>query len=68
MVGASCPSPAESLKRRTVEKVLSEELQNLGTELILVMSSEAPYALKNQLQDRQGERVFYNIPSRGMNK
>ena len=51
------------MKRRTVEKVLCEEFQNLGKEYIVVMSSEAPYALKNQLQDCQGEHVFYTIPS-----
>ena len=63
VVGSSCPSPAEALKRRTVEKVLCEEFQNLGKEYIVVMNSEAPYALKNQLQDCQGEYVFYHIPS-----
>lgn len=63
VTGTHSPSPAELLKRRTVEKALCEELRSLSTECIVVMSSEAPFSLKNELQDLQGERVFYSVPS-----
>lgn len=66
VTGTHSPSPAELLKRRTVEKALCEELRSLSTECVVVMSSEAPFSLKNELQDLQGERVFYSVPSIGI--
>lgn len=64
MTGSHSPSPAELLKRRTVEKVLCSELHSLGDEFILVISSEEPFALKNELQEYQGDRIFYSVPSK----
>ena len=63
VTGTHSPSPAELLKRRTVEKALCEELRSLNAECVVVMSSEAPFSLKNELQDLQGDRVFYSVPS-----
>lgn len=31
--------------------------------VIVIMNSEAPFALKNELQTLQGERLYYHIPS-----
>ncbi|KAK8793077.1 hypothetical protein WA588_005814 [Blastocystis sp. NMH] len=63
VTGNHSPSPAELLKRRTVEKALCEELRSLSAECVVVMSSEAPFSLKNELQDLQGDRVFYSVPT-----
>lgn len=63
VTGSHSPSPAELLKRRIVEKALCSELHSLGDEFVLVMSSESPFALKNELQEYQGDRIFYSIPS-----
>ena len=51
VTGSHSPSPAELLKRRMVEKALCSELHSLGDEFILVMSSESPFTLKNELQE-----------------
>lgn len=47
-----------------VEKALCSELHSLGDEFILVMSSESPFTLKNELQEYQGDRIFYSVPSK----
>lgn len=64
VTGSHSPSPAELLKRRMVEKALYSELHSLGDEFILVMSSESPFTLKNELQEYQGDRIFYSVPSK----
>lgn len=68
-------SPNELMKRRVVEKELCKQLSELTStnsfvfdivimnRVIVIMNSEAPFALKNELQTLQGERLYYHIPS-----
>lgn len=63
------------MKRRVVEKELCKQLSELSNtnsfvfdivimnRVIVIMNSEAPFALKNELQTLQGERLYYHIPS-----
>ncbi|KAK8832567.1 hypothetical protein WA577_004828, partial [Blastocystis sp. JDR] len=58
-------SPSEGLKRKTVESALCKNLASLqpSDAVIVIVNTEAPFALHNALQDLQRHRIFYHSPT-----
>ena len=58
-------SPNESMKRKIAEKELCNQLSQLTSNdsIIVIMNSESPSGLKNELQSLQGYRIYYSMPS-----
>ncbi|CBK24177.2 uncharacterized protein [Blastocystis hominis] len=64
-------SPVEQMKRKLVEKALCEQLNQLSQRaesssesypIIVVIDSEFPSTLKNELHSLQSEQILYRVP------